>query len=295
MIAAELEHVSKRFGPVCALDDVSLRIGEGEAVALLGPNGAGKSTAIAVLLGLRRPDSGTARLFGLDPRQPAARRVVGVTPQEASFPATLRVRELVGFVRSHFPGAVPAERLYERFGLRSLESRQLGGLSGGERRRVAVALAFAGDPRLLVLDEPTSGLDRDTRRGVWEAIRAHVVDGGALLLTTHYLEEAENLAGRLVLIESGHIAADGTVAEVKAASGLTVVRVPTECAAEPTLANLEGAERDGSHLRIVCVDGAETVARLVRSGIPLHEVEIRPPTLEEALAARAPTQCEAGG
>jgi ABC-2 type transport system ATP-binding protein len=295
MIAAELEHVSKRFGPVAALDNVSFRLSEGEALALLGPNGAGKSTAIAVLLGLRRPDSGTARLFGLDPRQPRARRAVGVTPQETSFPATLRVRELVELVRSHFAGPVPADRLYARFGLRGLEGRQLGGLSGGERRRVAVALAFAGGPRLVVLDEPTSGLDRDARLSVWEAIRAHAADGGALLLTTHHLEEADALAERLLLVESGRIVADGTIAEVKTASGLTVVRVRAGPDAELAVEGLEGIERDGAYLRLVCRDGAEAVQRLESAGIPLRELEVRPMTLEEALVARAHAPSRAGG
>ena len=142
-------------------------------MALLGSNGAGKTTAIATLLGLRRPDEGTARLFGADPRRPSTRRDVGATPQETTFPATLRVREVVELVRAHYERPVPSETLYDRFELGRLVNRQFGGLSGGERRRVGVALAFAGKPRLVVLDEPTAGLDREARLAVWEAIRAH--------------------------------------------------------------------------------------------------------------------------
>src|SRR5207253_8517256 len=140
-------------------------------------------------LGLRCPDAGEARLFGLDPRRPAARRAVGVALQESAFPATLQVHELVGLVRAHFPSPLPATALLERFGLPALANRQLGGLSGGEGRRVAVALAFAGRPALIVLDEPTAGLDGEARHAVWEAIRAHATQGGTVLLTTHYLDE----------------------------------------------------------------------------------------------------------
>jgi ABC-2 type transport system ATP-binding protein len=279
--AAELEHVSKCFGAVAALDDVTLAVEEGEVVALLGPNGAGKSTALAVLLGLRRPDGGRARLFGADPRRPGTRRAVGVTPQETLFPTTLRVRELIDLVRAHYPRPLALSTLAERFGLTQLLARQLGGLSGGERRRVALALAFAGDPRLVVLDEPTGALDPESRRAVWEAIRAHATGGGTILLTTHHLEEADALARRVVLIEAGAIVADGTVAEIKTAAGLTAVRFRA-----PAGVAIEDAQRDGDLVRIFTHDGGCTVARLVRCGIPLIELEVRPLTLEEALAVR---------
>jgi ABC-2 type transport system ATP-binding protein len=281
VIAAELDRVTKRFGRVAALDRVSFVVGEGEVVALLGPNGAGKTTAIATLLGLRRPDEGAARLFGADPRRPSTRRSVGATPQETTFPATLRVREVIELVRAHFAHPVPSAALYERFELGRLVNRQFGGLSGGERRRVGVALAFAGGPRLVVLDEPTAGLDRQARLAVWQAVRAHTRSGGALLLTTHQLEEADALAGRVVLIEGGTIAADGSVAEVKEAAGLTVVRFR----AGTDLA-VEGAERDGDFMRIFTRDGGAEVERLIRAGVPLPELEVRPLTLDEALAAR---------
>ncbi len=282
MIAAELDRVSKRFGRVTALDDVSFAVREGEVVALLGSNGAGKTTAIATLLGLRRPDEGTARLFGADPRRPSTRRDVGATPQETTFPATLRVREVVDLVRAHYERSVPAGTLYDRFELTRLVDRQFGGLSGGERRRVGVALAFAGKPRLVVLDEPTAGLDREARLAVWEAIRAHTRDGGALLLTTHQLEEADALAERVVLIEGGAIAADGPVGAVKAAAGFTVIRFS---AARDRV--IEGGERDGDFVRIFTRDAGAALERLVRAGVPLTELEVRPLTLDEALAARA--------
>jgi ABC-2 type transport system ATP-binding protein len=211
VIPAELRQVTKRFGATTALDGLSFQVGEGEAVALLGENGCGKSTAIAVLLGLRTPDAGQARLFGGDPRRPPARRHVGVALQEAAFPATMRVREVLELVRAHYERPVPAAELVERFELGRLVSRQVGGLSGGQRRRVAVAIAFAGCPRLVVLDEPTAGLDRQGRVAVREAIGAHVDDGGALLLATHVLEDVAALAARTVVIESGRVAAEAAL------------------------------------------------------------------------------------
>jgi ABC-2 type transport system ATP-binding protein len=279
--AAELNGVTKRFGAVTALNGVSFAVDEGQVVALLGPNGAGKSTGLAVLLGLRRPDSGTARLSGANPRRPESRRVVGVTPQETAFPATLRVRELIDLVRHHYDRPLPFDTICERFELGALAARQLGGLSAGQRRRVAVALAFAGNPCLVVLDEPTTGLDRIARRAVWEAIRAHAAGGGTILFTTHHLEEADALASRVVLIESGSIVADGSVEQIKKTAGLTRVAFR----APPGLM-VPGAEREGAFLRLFTRDGGEAVERLVRSGVPLVELEVRPLTLEEALAAR---------
>jgi ABC-2 type transport system ATP-binding protein len=272
--------VSKRFGRVAALDEASFSVEEGEIVALLGPNGAGKSTALCVLLGLRRADSGVARLFGGDPRRPASRRSVGVTPQDTTFPPTLRVREVIELVRAHFGRPLPVGTVVERFQLDSVVSRQLGGLSGGERRRVGVALAFAGDPRLVVLDEPTTGLDVQARRAVWDAIRSHVDGGGTILLTTHNLEEAETLARRVVVIEAGRIVADGPTAEIKAAAGLTVVRFRAGAGQA-----IEGAVRDGVFLRILTADAIETVERLLREGRTLTDLEVRPISLEEALEA----------
>jgi ABC-2 type transport system ATP-binding protein len=278
---AALEGVTKRFGATTALDGVSFAADAGDVVALLGPNGAGKSTALAVLLGLRRPDAGTARLFDVDPRRTGARQLVGVALQESAFPATLRVRELVDLVRAHYVFPLPGATVLERFGLGRLAGRQVGGLSGGERRRVGVALAFAGRPSLVVLDEPTAGLDAEARHAVWDAVRAHGDDGGTALLTSHHLEEAEALATRVVLIDGGVIVTDGSVAAIKAGAGLTSVSFRA-----PPGITVAGAERDGSRLRILTSDAGVVVARLVHEHVTLAELEVRPLTLEEALAVR---------
>jgi ABC-2 type transport system ATP-binding protein len=213
---AELAGVSKSFRSVRALDGLDLAVERGETLAVLGPNGAGKTTALRILLGLRRPDEGRAFLFGLDPAQLEARRRVGCTPQETSFPLTLCVRELVDFVRAHYPVPLAYEELEQRFDLGGFERRQAGGLSGGERRRLACALAYAGDPELVVLDEPSTGLDVESRRRLWQSIRE---DGRTTLLTTHYLEEAAELATRVAIIRAGKVVASGSVEEIASHAG----------------------------------------------------------------------------
>jgi ABC-2 type transport system ATP-binding protein len=219
VIAASLRGVTKRFDRLVALDDVDLELGCGEVLALLGPNGAGKTTALSLILGLRRADEGRVELFGGDPRRPGSRARVGVTPQESSFPPTLRVGEIVDLVRAHFPDPAAAADLLARFGLGHCSRRQAGGLSGGERRRLSVALAFAGAPRAVFLDEPTSGLDVEARRAVWNELGAYAGTGGTILLTTHYLEEAEALATRVAVLVRGRIAAEGSPEQLAGTHG----------------------------------------------------------------------------
>jgi ABC-2 type transport system ATP-binding protein len=281
VIVAELGTATKRFGAVTALDRVSLAIHEGDVLALLGANGAGKTTAIALLLGLRVPDEGRARLFGLEPRRVDARRRIGVVPQEIAFPPTLRVREVLELVRRHYEEPAALDELAARFALERLLRRQLGGLSGGERRLVAVALAFVGVPRLVVLDEPTAGLDTDARVRVWEAVRLHARAGGTVLLTTHHFDEAEALAERVVLLERGIVVEDGTVAAIRRAAGLTRVSFR----APPGLA-IDGVRRDGDLARADVEDAGAFVTALVRRGVRLAELEVRPLNLDEAIAAR---------
>jgi ABC-2 type transport system ATP-binding protein len=222
MIAAALRGVTKRFGSALALDQVDLELREGEVLALLGPNGAGKTTALSLMLGLRRPDVGRAELFGADPRRPASRAAVGLTPQDASFPPTLRVREITDLVRAHYAAPASTDDLLARFGLVECGRRQAGGLSAGERRRLSVALAFAGQPLAVFMDEPTTGLDVEARRIVWGELQAYAAAGGTILLTTHYLEEADVLASRVVLLARGRITAEGSARELAGLHGGTL-------------------------------------------------------------------------
>jgi ABC-2 type transport system ATP-binding protein len=279
---AELRGVTKAFGATIALDDVTLVIEAGEIVALLGPNGAGKTTALGILVGLRPPDRGGARLFGADPRKPSARTQVGVTPQAVEFPPTLRVREILDHVRAHYRDAPAAEDVLERFGLEELARRQLGGLSGGERRRLAVALAFAGAPSLVLLDEPSAGLDVEGRRSLWNEVAAFAGAGGTVLLTTHYLEEAERLASRIVVIDHGRVVRDGTLAEIRSATGLAQIRL------DATLDRIPGAERistEDGRTTIHTRDVGAVVRWLVHNDVPLDGLEVSDVSLEEALRA----------
>ena len=280
---AQLEQVSRRYGDTVALDNVDLELLRGEVLGLLGPNGAGKTTAVAILLGLRVPDAGRAVLFGRDPRSPHARRPVGVVLQDVGFPETLRVREVVDLVRAHYPEPAPRSELLERFGLSELTDRQAGGLSGGERRRLAVALALLGRPQALVLDEPTAGLDAAARRELWRELRQFVADGGSVLLTTHQLDEAERFATRLILLVRGKIEMTGTVGEVRARAGLS--RVSLRAERLPLLAAATEIESELDRHVIYTHDADAVVAALARAGVPLRELEVAALSLEEAFLA----------
>ncbi|MGR6921021.1 ABC transporter ATP-binding protein [[Actinomadura] parvosata] len=282
-ILARAIEVSRRYGDVRALDRVSLDIRAGELVGLLGPNGAGKSTLINLFAGLRRPTSGVVELFGGSPQDPAVRRGIGVTPQETGLPQALRVGEIVDFVSAHFPGRADKGELLARFGLDDLVRRQVGGLSGGQRRRLAVALAFAGKPELVFLDEPTTGLDVEARRSLWAGVRSFHQDGGTVLLTSHYLEEIEALAERVVVVGSGRVLADGTVRDVRDVVG--VRRVSLVAADLPELPGVVGSERVDGRVDLLTTDPDRLVVELVRSGTPFSGLEIRPTTLEEAFLA----------
>jgi ABC-2 type transport system ATP-binding protein len=295
VILARAEQATRRYGDVLALDRVDLDVRAGEMVGLLGPNGAGKSTLISLLVGLRRPDSGRVELFGGDPREPARRRQIGVTPQETGLPPTLRVGEVVDFVTAHFPDPVPRAELLGRFGIDDLTRRQTGGLSGGQKRRLAVALAFAGRPRLVFLDEPTTGLDVEARRSLWDGIRSFHDQGGTVLLTSHYLEEIEALARRMVVIGAGRVLADDTVASVR---GMVGVRRVSMVAGElPPLPGVVGVERADGRTHLLTTDADRLVRDLVGAGVDFADLEIRPTSLEEAflsITARAAEPIGAG-
>ena len=277
---ALLEGVAKSYGATTALAGVDLELREGEVVALLGPNGAGKTTAVGILLGLRQPDAGRALLFGGTPRDRPARARVGAMTQEVGFPWPLRVCEIVDLVRAHFADPVPTADLLERFSLGSMAHRQAGGLSGGQKRRLAVALAFAGRPRLLVLDEPSAGLDVETRRAFWSHVRAHSDEGGTVLLTTHHLEEAETLASRVVVLDHGRILLEGSPSDISSSVGLARVRL--RAAGLPPLPKATSVERVGDRYTIFTADADAVVAELVGRGVSFADLEVTRVGLEEA-------------
>ena len=216
MPVAELRGVTKNYGDVAALRGIDLTIERGELVALLGPNGAGKTTAVRILLGLASADSGSASIFGHHPASHAAKVRRGAQLQVAKVPETIKVREHIELFSSYYPHPLPFAEVVEAAGLAGIENRLFGDLSGGQKQRALFALAICGNPDLLFLDEPTVGLDVEARRALWTRIRAFVARGGSVLLTTHYIEEADALANRVMVIQKGRIIAEGTPTEIKA-------------------------------------------------------------------------------
>jgi ABC-2 type transport system ATP-binding protein len=277
---ARLERVTKSFGRLRALDGVDLELRRGEILALLGPNGAGKSTAVAIMLGLRRPDAGHAELCGRDPRDPEARRTVGAVLQEVGFPPGLRVRDVARLVGAHFAAAPSVPAILSSVDLDTSADRSAAGLSGGQRRRLAVALALAARPDVLFLDEPTAGMDAGGRRALLRELAHRAASGGAVLLTTQQLTEAEEIATRVVLIAHGRTVAHGTVAEIRAHGGLAKVtlRAPTL----PSLPGTVSVESRGDRHSVHVEDADAFVAALVRAGVEFKELRVAPVTLEDA-------------
>lgn len=280
---ARLDGVTRRFGDTLALDAVDLTIDQGELIGLLGPNGAGKSTLLSLLLGRRRPSEGHVELFGGDPASAARRLGLGSTPQETALPATLRVSEVVELVAAHYPETRPTGELAEEFGFSDLLRRQCGALSGGQKRRIAVALAFVGRPRLVLLDEPTTGLDVDARHGLWAAIRRHHGAGTTVVVTSHYLEEIEALAERVVVIDHGRVLADGTLASVRDRVDSAVVELATSAPDQvAALTGVARADTAGDRLRLTVADADEFVRALVQADLPFTGLAVRGASLEEA-------------
>lgn len=281
---AQLDRVTRRFGDVLAVDDVSLEIEAGSMVGLLGPNGAGKTTLISLLNGLRRPTTGSVTLLGRSPHDVRARQSLGSTPQETALPPTLRVGEVIDFVGKHFENRVEPEALAAEFGLTDLLKRQTGALSGGQKRRLSVALAFVGQPKLVLLDEPTTGLDVDGRHALWQAVRRQHEAGATVVVTSHYLEEIEALAERVVVMATGRVIADDTLGAIVGKVGMRQLRLRTPDAA--AIAALPGVARsettDAGELVLYTGDSDQLIRELVLSGLRFDGLAVRGATLEEA-------------
>jgi ABC-2 type transport system ATP-binding protein len=290
-VPAELTRITKRFGEIVALNDVSISIQPGELVALLGPNGAGKTTAVRLLLGLTRPDAGVARVFGLDPREPRNRVRTGALLQVGKVPETLRVSEHIELFSSYYPDPLPLGEIIEAAGLRGLERRAFGELSGGQKQRLLFALAICGNPDLLILDEPTVGLDVDARRSIWEQIRRFVGKGRSILLTTHYLEEADSLSDRIIVIDRGRVIAEGTPAEIKGRASGKRIRCTTSIAIESlrALPFVTSVTRDGATTEILTPTSEGVVRELLSLDPALTNLEVTSAGLEEAFLSLTQT------
>ena len=292
---AELVRVTQRYGALTALDALDLVVHPGELLALLGPNGAGKSTSIGVLLGLVRPQSGQARLFGADPQDVAARRRIGVMLQSAALPATLRVGELLRLTASYYPAPRLLAESAALAGVEDLLARPYGKLSGGQQRRVQFALALCGRPDLLFLDEPTVGMDIEARQTLWAAIRRLVRDGCAVVLTTHYLEEAEALAQRVVVMGQGRVITEGSVDELRGRVGLTRIRCLSDldAAAVAGWTQVAAAQREEGRLVVTTTATEAVLRRLLDADAALSELEVRRAGLAEAFVELSRTDREA--
>ena len=287
MQPAQLQNVTKTYGPIQALNQVDLAIPQGEILALLGPNGAGKTTAVKLLLGLLTPTSGIARVFGQDPRLPANRRRTGAMLQVGRVPETLKVREHIDLFSSYYPNPLPIPQTLAAAGLADVQDRLYAQLSGGQKQRVLFALAICGDPDLVFLDEPTVGLDVEARRSLWEHIRTLPQRGKSVLLTTHYLEEADALASRVVVIDKGRIVANGSPTEIKRQTSGRKIRCATSLSVAEVraLRTVTQVSNGAGLLEIQTTDSDALVRELLRLDPTLTNLEITTAGLEEAFLA----------
>jgi ABC-2 type transport system ATP-binding protein len=284
---ARLHSVTRRYGQTTALDGLNLSLHPGEVVALLGPNGAGKTTAVRLLLGLIAPTSGTVRVMGRDPRDSDARTSIGAMLQVTRIPETLKVREHIDLFRSYYPRPLSTAEIVRVARLEGMEDKLFGKLSGGQKQRVLFGLALAGNPELVFLDEPTVGMDIESRRGLWEQIRQLAAQGKTVLLTTHYLEEADMLANRIVVINKGKIIAEGTPSQIKHRVTGRRIRCITRLEEEflLTLPSVVSVERDREAIVVTAAAAERVVREMLLRDETLHSLEVSAPGLEDAFLA----------
>ncbi|MFC7245893.1 ABC transporter ATP-binding protein [Catellatospora aurea] len=283
--AVRLQAVAKNYGPVRAVDGIDLSIARGQTVALLGPNGAGKSTTINMLLGLLEPTDGTVRVFGASPTEAVRAGQVGAMLQESGFAANATVRELVELARALYRDPLPTAEILATADLTELAGRRLDKLSGGQTQRVRFAFALAGNPELLVLDEPTAALDVESRQAFWAAMRRYAATGRTVLFATHYLEEADDFADRVIVIARGRVVADGSGADIRQLTGGRTVgfdRAGTDLDVLRRLPGVVEAETRGERALLRCDDSDRTVRALLADGHAWRNLEITGAGLEEA-------------
>jgi ABC-2 type transport system ATP-binding protein len=286
--AVELRGLTKRYGPVVAVDSLDLRLEPGEVVALLGPNGAGKSTTVDMLLGLTRPDAGEVRLYGQTPREAVDQGLVGAMLQNSELPDDVTVAELVELYATLHRAPLRVDEALSRAGVADLAKRRTSALSGGQQQRVRFALSIVSDPALLVLDEPTAAMDVQGRRDFWAAMRELAATDRTVVFATHYLEEADDFADRIVLLRSGRVVADGTGSEIKATVSGRVLRATVPGATHHALAALPGVaecEVRGEVVVLRCTDSDIALRALLTTHPGARDLEVTSLGLEEAFMA----------
>jgi ABC-type multidrug transport system ATPase subunit/peptidoglycan/LPS O-acetylase OafA/YrhL len=283
-LVASLAGVHKRYGKTVALAGLDLDVRRGELLAVLGPNGAGKSTAVSLWLGLLEPEAGSVHLFGGSPLDPDRRRRVGVMMQEVGLTPELRVRELIELTASYYPEPLHLQTTLTLTRLGALADRTYSKLSAGQKRQVQFAVAICGRPSLLFLDEPTVGLDVEARESMWRTIRELIAQGCSIVLTTHYLEEAEALADRVAVVASGRLIASGSVAEVRSLVSRKQISCSSGIAEDEIRSwpDVVAVTRDARRLQITVVDAETVVRRLLAADAEVRDLEIRQAGLAEA-------------
>lgn len=286
-VVAELRGVSKTYGKVNALNNVDLNICAGEVVALLGPNGAGKTTAVGLLLGLLQPTRGEVRVFDNAPQQSESRTRIGAMLQLSGVPDTLKVREHIKLYSSYYPVPFSLEKTLELASLSALAERPYGKLSGGQKQRLHLALALCGNPDLIFLDEPTTGLDVATRRALWEQIRGFISRGRTVVLTTHYLDEADALADRVVVMNHGEVIAEGSPADIKSKTAGRKIRVISSLPAQEIRAmkGVTSLTSDGAAFEILVTAAEPVVLQLLTRDPAASDLTVTTAGLEDAFLA----------
>jgi len=282
--AISLGDLTKSFGDVHAVRGIDLRIEQGEIVAFLGPNGAGKTTTIDLLLGLSQPTAGSVEVLGHTPRQAIARGLVSAVMQTGGLLKDLTVRETVEYPASLFADTQPVDAVLAHAGITALADRRVGKCSGGEQQRLRFAMALLSDPALPLLDEPTTGMDVEGRRAFWAAIRRDAEQGRTVLFATHYLEEADQYADRIVLMRKGRIVADGTGSQIKALAAGRTVRATLDDPDHRALARLDGVDSVEVRGDTVLLHARDTdaVARYLLTQTGARDLEITARGIEEA-------------
>lgn len=280
--ALQARGLAKRFGTVQAVSSIDLDLAPGEALGLLGTNGAGKSTTLSMLMGLRRPDAGEARIFGHLAGSAQARALTGATPQSTGFPEQVTPRELLAYASARYGVASQTDELVARFGLETLVDRRCAGFSGGELRRVALALAFSGAPKLVFLDEPTAGLDTHAQEGFRQSAKDYVAQGGALVLTSHHWDEIEAICDSIAMIDRGETVLAGRLDTIRARA--QAKRLSFEMSGAQVPPEWLQAEHDGRRWFAEPQDSDAALRRLSAEGVPFTDLTIAPLDLKDLIA-----------